>query len=377
MKLNLLSSLLSKLPSKKLQRIKLPRIKEMLLPVVLSLSSISYAQPVNIQPVNTQPLCCDKTANGVCVQPMPARPSQSRVSEAGRYGDLYKRMDKLDTGNCANAYHLHKTQAWLNLSRDLHHEGDGTAAVDAAYDEAEKLIKALEHGKPPSLETVLILNAAKLRPDLWQIAADRKSTPALLSSAAREVAYCEVYLVRAGHAQSNLGAKARVEPLIGMAQDICHAAKDKSPCPVVALPVAPIIASVPVAPPPSVVAPKAKQVVSSFTLGADALFDVNKAALKPAGKAKIEAMLASLKSVAYNKIIVTGHTDSDASEAYNQALSVRRATAVKAYLVSKGVDSEVVEVSGMGEKQPVAENTTIQGKSQNRRVVIQVLGAEK
>jgi outer membrane protein OmpA-like peptidoglycan-associated protein len=372
MKLNITSLLLGNLP----------HIKAMLLSVVLSLSSIAFAQLVNTQPTNTQaantqPLCCDKTANGVCVQPMPARPSPSRANVAGRYGDLYKRMDKLDIGNCAHAYYLHKTQAWVNLSRDLYHEGDGTAAVNAAYDEAEKLIKALEDGKTPSLETILIQDAAKLRPDLWQIAANRKSTPALLSSAAREVAYCEVYLVRAGHAQTNLGTKARVEPLIGMAQDICHAAKDKPPCPIVVLPVPPIIAPVPVVPPPSVVAPKAVPVVSSFTLGADALFDVNKAALKPAGKVKIEAMLTSLQSVAYTKIIVTGHTDSDASEAYNQALSFRRAIAVKAYLVSKGVDTKAVEVSGMGAKQPVAENTTIQGKAQNRRVVIQVLGATR
>lgn len=222
MKINLPSLLLHKLAYK----------SALLLPVWLSLSSIAYAQPVN-----TQSLCCDKTANDVCIQPMPARPSPSRVNEAGRYGDLYRRMDKLDTGNCANAYYLHKTQAWLNLSRDLYHEGDGATAVNAAYDEAEKLIKALEESKTPSLETAMIQDAAKLRPDLWEMALARKATPALLSSAAREVAYCEVYLVRAGHAQTNLGGKARVEPLIGMAQDICFAAKDKAPCPVATLPV--------------------------------------------------------------------------------------------------------------------------------------------
>ena len=196
-----------------------------------------------------QNLCCDKTAVGVCIQPMPARPSASRVSEAGRYGDLHKRMDKLDTGNCANAYYLHKTQAWLNLSRDFYHEGDGAAAVNAAYDEAEKLIKALEDGKAPSSETMMIQDAAKLRPDLWEIAAKRKATPSLLSSAAREVAYCEVYLVRAGHAQTNLGGKARVEPLIGMAQDICAAAQEKPTCPPIVTP----IVQAPVVPAPQVV----------------------------------------------------------------------------------------------------------------------------
>jgi OmpA-OmpF porin, OOP family len=219
------------------------------LSVMLAVSAIVYSASAS-----AQALCCDKTATGVCVQPMPARPSASRVSEQGRYGDLYSRMDKLDTGNCANAYYLHKTQAWLNLSRDLQHEGDGRTAVNAAYDEAEKIIKALDEGKTPSSETAMIQDAEKLRPDLWQIATDRKSTPALLSSAAREVAYCEVYLVRAGHAQTNLGGRARVEPLIGMAQDICQAAKDKAPC---AVPVVVAPAPAPVAPAPVVAAPAA------------------------------------------------------------------------------------------------------------------------
>lgn len=229
-------------------------------------ASASFAQTATSSTsavtTNAQGLCCD-TVKGKCVVPMPNRPSPSRVSEPGRYGDLQKRLDKLDNGNCANAYVLNKAQAWLNMSRDVMHEGDGASVTNAAYDESEKLIKTLEEGKTPSLETELIAGADKLRPDLWDMAAARKANPALLSSAAREVAYCEVYLVRAGHAQAKLGGKARVEPLVGMAQDICHAAKDKPTCPVVApvqtapAPVAPAVAAqVPTpAPAPAVVAP--------------------------------------------------------------------------------------------------------------------------
>jgi hypothetical protein len=214
-------------------------------------ASVSVAQTAATSTVasnntsSAQGLCCD-TVQGKCVVPMPNRPSPSRVSEPGRYGDLQKRLDKLDTGNCANAYTLNKAQAWLNMSRDVMHEGDGASVINAAYDESEKLIKALEEGKTASLQTELVAGADKVRPDLWDIAAARKATPALLSSAAREVAYCEVYLVRAGHAQAKLGGKARTEPLMGMAQDICQAAKDKPACPVVAAPVvAPAPALVP------------------------------------------------------------------------------------------------------------------------------------
>ena len=220
--------------------------------MVLSVTAnVSFAQTA-VSTSNTQGLCCD-TVQGKCVMPMPNRPSPSRVSEPGRYGDLQKRLDKLDTGNCANAYILNKAQAWLNMSRDVMHEGDGANVVNATYDESEKLIKALEEGKTPSLETELVAGADKLRTDLWEIAANRKATPALLSSAAREVAYCEVYLVRAGHAQAKLGGKARTEPLIGMAQDICQAAKDKAPCPV---PVPSLVVVAPSVTPAVVVAPQ-------------------------------------------------------------------------------------------------------------------------
>lgn len=219
-----------------------------------SLTNASYAQTTTV--TNAQGLCCD-TVKGKCVMPMPNRPSPSRVSEPGRYSDLQKRLDKLDNGNCANAYVLNKAQAWLNMSRDVMHEGDGASVINAAYDESEKLIKTLEDGKTPSLETAMIAGADKLRDDLWAIAAARKASPVLLSSAAREVAYCEVYLVRAGHAQAKLGAKARVEPLVGMAQDICHAAKDKPTCPAVSAPVV-----VPPAPTPVVVKPPAPAVVT-------------------------------------------------------------------------------------------------------------------
>lgn len=209
------------------------------------LSAASYGQ--NTSSTKVQDLCCD-TVKGKCVIPMPNRPSISRVTEPGRYGDLQKRLDNLDNGKCGNAYTLNKAQAWLNMSRDVMHEGNGATVVNASYEESEKLIKALEEGKAPSMDTALIAGADKLREDLWAIAADRKANNALLSSAAREVAYCEVSLVRAGHAQAKLGGKVRVEPLIGMAQDICHAAKDKPAC---ALSPAPVVITQQPAPTPA------------------------------------------------------------------------------------------------------------------------------
>jgi OOP family OmpA-OmpF porin len=73
-------------------------------------------------------------------------------------------------------------------------------------------------------------------------------------------------------------------------------------------------------------------------------------------------------------IIAVGHTDSDGSDAYNDKLSVNRAEAVKKYLVGKGVEMNRVYTEGKGEKSPVADNGTKEGKAKNRRVEIEVVG---
>ena len=73
-------------------------------------------------------------------------------------------------------------------------------------------------------------------------------------------------------------------------------------------------------------------------------------------------------------IIAVGHTDSIGTDAYNQKLSVRRAEAVKGYLVSKGIEANRVYTEGKGEKQPVADNKTAAGRAKNRRVEIEVVG---
>ena len=73
-------------------------------------------------------------------------------------------------------------------------------------------------------------------------------------------------------------------------------------------------------------------------------------------------------------IIAVGHTDSVGNDAYNQKLSVRRAESVKAYLVTKGIEKNRIYTEGKGEKQPVADNKTKEGRAKNRRVEIEVVG---
>ena len=111
-----------------------------------------------------------------------------------------------------------------------------------------------------------------------------------------------------------------------------------------------------------------------MTFAADAFFDVNKAVLKPEAKAKLDDLVSKTQGINLEVIIAVGHTDSDGSDAFNQKLSVRRSDAVKAYLVSKGIEKNRVYTEGKGEKQPVADNKTSEGRAKNRRVEIEVVG---
>ena len=111
-----------------------------------------------------------------------------------------------------------------------------------------------------------------------------------------------------------------------------------------------------------------------MTYAADAFFDFDKAVLKPEGKAKLDDLTSKVKGINLEVIIAVGHTDSVGTDAYNQKLSVKRSEAVKAYLVSKGIEKNRVYTEGKGEKQPVADNKTTEGRAKNRRVEIEVVG---
>ena len=125
------------------------------------------------------------------------------------------------------------------------------------------------------------------------------------------------------------------------------------------------------APAPAAAAPT---VATKVTFAADAFFDFNKSVVKPEGKAKLDDLVGKIKDISLEVIIAVGHTDSVGTDAYNQKLSVRRSEAVKAYLVSKGIEKNRVYTEGKGEKQPVADNKTSEGRAKNRRVEIEVVG---
>jgi outer membrane protein OmpA-like peptidoglycan-associated protein len=104
------------------------------------------------------------------------------------------------------------------------------------------------------------------------------------------------------------------------------------------------------------------------TLNGGILFDTGKTALKPGAKSTLSKIAKQLQTDPSLKIAVEGHTDSVGGTATNQALSEKRANAVRDYLVSAGISSDHITADGKGEESPIATNKTAAGRQQNRRV---------
>ncbi|SHI63161.1 Outer membrane protein OmpA [Hymenobacter daecheongensis DSM 21074] len=114
-----------------------------------------------------------------------------------------------------------------------------------------------------------------------------------------------------------------------------------------------------------------------ITFDSGILFDTNKADLRPASMTEIQKMAAVLQKYPDTNVLIEGHTDNSGSDAINQPLSERRAQAVANYTTSQGVDASRVTATGYGSTQPVADNTTVEGKQANRRVEVAIYANEK
>jgi len=109
------------------------------------------------------------------------------------------------------------------------------------------------------------------------------------------------------------------------------------------------------------------------TFDSGILFDVDKSDLRPEAQRNIEDLAKILNKYEDTNILLEGHTDSDGSDDYNMALSERRARSVASYLAQQEVASARMTITWYGESQPVADNTSVAGKQQNRRVEVAIM----
>jgi outer membrane protein OmpA-like peptidoglycan-associated protein len=114
-----------------------------------------------------------------------------------------------------------------------------------------------------------------------------------------------------------------------------------------------------------------------ITFDSGILFDTNSASLRPVSLSEIDKLAATLLKYPDTNVLVEGHTDASGSDAINQPLSERRAQAVANETIAKGVASSRVTTQGYGSTQPIADNSTVEGKQANRRVEVAIYANEK
>lgn len=113
-----------------------------------------------------------------------------------------------------------------------------------------------------------------------------------------------------------------------------------------------------------------------ITFDSGIMFETNSSTLQPAAKTNISELAVILNKYPDTNILVTGHTDSDGTEQYNQTLSEKRAKSVSDYAMGQGVSSSRLSIIGLGETEPIATNETSEGKQLNRRVEIAIFANE-
>lgn len=181
-------------------------------------------------------------------------------------------------------------------------------------------------------------------------------------------------------------AKTEAKPVVESAS----AAAPAAPAPVVAE--TPPVAALPAAPEPPVVvaAPAVKEAapvaatpvatktaVEKINLSGAALFEFDRAELKPGAQKQLSELAGKVKSQKeLDELVITGYADATGPEIYNEELSKKRAESVKAFLLQQGVVSKRVVIQAMGEDKPVASNDTAEGRAQNRRVEVSIKGTD-
>ncbi len=298
-------------------------------------------------------LLCSTT---VAAQPAVTQltPAAQRISDQAIQADhdafrgLQGRLHQLnERGVPVRDYHLSKAQCWLDVSLHEYTRNDRSAFPQAALTESEKLIVAMENKVTPlPLDTPLVNDAARLRPDLWA-RTDALKQHAGFKCAAQQVACAEVELVHAGN-EHNQQQWRHAKPYVQIAEELVAEANQLvTQC--LPVPVAPKSIAV-VVPPPQAVA-----------LQATVLFDFDQYRsnhIRPDSRAELDMLVARAKreGITINTLRLVGHADrlnSTGNAAYNQQLSQKRVDTVRDLLATQGLVVTSVAIDARGDREQV------------------------
>ena len=310
-------------------------------------------------------------------------PQQARISDVviGRDLTVLKtaqdRIAKLNNNGVeAENYYLVKAQAWLDFAMHEYYENDRTQVIENALAEAYVLITQMEAASNQiSMDTKVIPESVRLREDLWKIAAELKAHQGFACAAA-PIAEMEVRLVWAGHEHQELGWRharehfAAAERLAKRAKKLvdncfCPKPEDK-PCPMIAV--------APVEPEPTTAPVTQKTQMRLVNVPRNVHFGLDKSNLNTKAVLVLDKVIMILKEYPNIDIRLVGHTDSRASQAYNLALSERRAKSVLKYLQQQGIGPNRMGMRGDGFNELKTAEDELIAHALSRRVEIEYFG---
>lgn len=114
----------------------------------------------------------------------------------------------------------------------------------------------------------------------------------------------------------------------------------------------------------------------AITFESGLLFGFDSSELQPASRTNLAKLASSLNRHPDSNILLVGHTDSDGSDSYNMELSKRRADSATAYLISQGIAPGRIRAEARGEREPISDNTTVEGRNQNRRIEVAIFASQ-
>lgn len=282
------------------------------------------------------------------------------------YEALQARIKGLnDRGRPLRNYHLSKAQCWLDVSLHEYTRNDRSAFPQAALTESEKLVQGMERsaGALP-MDTPLVNDAARLRPDLWERATALKGH-AGFRCAQQKLACAEVELVHAGN-EHNQQQWRHAKPYVQTAEDLLGEARElaEACAAPVAATAAPSVAAAPVtavvsapsamASAPVAIAPVTKPEVHLST-GVLFGFDRHDAAgMKAPSLLQMQELVAQVQrdKLVVHAVQLSGYADRlkhGAQPDYNQRLSEKRVATVKAALVKLGIDGALIQAAARGD----------------------------